>query len=78
MDLRGKAVCAWQDLLGVPGHLPMFCRSKKVVMQATNTAHLLQLQALASSLTLPTYLVQDTGQNLVGCCCLSPPPHTQN
>ncbi|XP_018615743.1 probable peptidyl-tRNA hydrolase 2 [Scleropages formosus] len=36
--------------------------SKKVVMQGSNTAHLLELQALAMSLSLPTYLVQDAGQ----------------
>ncbi|KAG7283586.1 hypothetical protein CRUP_026513 [Coryphaenoides rupestris] len=35
--------------------------AKKVVVQGTNTAHLLELQALAMSLSLPTYLVQDAG-----------------
>ncbi|XP_017292597.1 UBA_like_SF and PTH2 domain-containing protein [Kryptolebias marmoratus] len=35
--------------------------SKKVVVQGTNVAHLLELQALAMSLNLPTYLVQDAG-----------------
>ncbi|KAM7006364.1 UBA_like_SF and PTH2 domain-containing protein [Labrus bergylta] len=35
--------------------------SKKVVVQGTNVAHLLELQALAMSLSLPTYLVQDAG-----------------
>ncbi|XP_023280574.1 probable peptidyl-tRNA hydrolase 2 [Seriola lalandi dorsalis] len=36
-------------------------RAKKVVVQGTNVAHLLELQALAMSLSLPTYLVQDAG-----------------
>lgn len=36
-------------------------RAKKVVVQGTNMAHLLELQALAMSLSLPTYLVQDVG-----------------
>jgi len=36
-------------------------RAKKVVVQGTNMAHLLELQALAMSLSLPTYLVQDAG-----------------
>ncbi|XP_027857559.1 probable peptidyl-tRNA hydrolase 2 isoform X1 [Xiphophorus couchianus] len=35
--------------------------AKKVVLQGTNVAHLLELQALALSLNLPTYLVQDAG-----------------
>uniref|UniRef100_A0A1A8K2M1 peptidyl-tRNA hydrolase n=1 Tax=Nothobranchius kuhntae TaxID=321403 RepID=A0A1A8K2M1_NOTKU len=35
--------------------------AKKVVVQGTNVAHLLELQALAMSLNLPTYLVQDAG-----------------
>lgn len=35
--------------------------AKKVVLQGTNVAHLLELQALAMSLSLPTYLVQDAG-----------------
>ena len=32
-----------------------------MVVQGTNMAHLLELQALAMSLSLPTYLVQDAG-----------------
>ncbi|KPP75164.1 hypothetical protein Z043_105608 [Scleropages formosus] len=44
--------------------------SKKVVMQGSNTAHLLELQALAMSLSLPTYLVQDAGQTQVGSHCI--------
>uniref|UniRef100_A0A8C7CAR2 peptidyl-tRNA hydrolase n=1 Tax=Oncorhynchus kisutch TaxID=8019 RepID=A0A8C7CAR2_ONCKI len=36
--------------------------AKKVVLQGTNMAHLLELQALAMSLSLPTYLVQDAGR----------------
>ena len=32
-----------------------------MVLQGTNVAHLLELQALAMSLSLPTYLVQDAG-----------------
>ncbi|XP_036389331.1 probable peptidyl-tRNA hydrolase 2 [Megalops cyprinoides] len=39
--------------------------AQKVVMQGTNMAHLLELQALAMSLSLPTYLVQDAGQTQV-------------
>ncbi|XP_039627030.1 UBA_like_SF and PTH2 domain-containing protein [Polypterus senegalus] len=39
--------------------------AKKVVLQGTNTAHLLELQALAMSLNLPTYLVQDAGRTEV-------------
>ncbi|XP_012728825.1 UBA_like_SF and PTH2 domain-containing protein [Fundulus heteroclitus] len=35
--------------------------AKKVVLQGTNVAHLLELQALSLSLNLPTYLVQDAG-----------------
>lgn len=41
------------------------CRAKKVVLQGTNMAHLLELQALAMSLSLPTYLVQDAGRTQV-------------
>ncbi|XP_048874415.1 probable peptidyl-tRNA hydrolase 2 [Brienomyrus brachyistius] len=64
------AVGLYQTLQGNPSWREMAWKwdstgSKKVVMQATNTAHLLELQALAVSLSLPTYLVQDTGQNLV-------------
>ncbi|KAJ8260056.1 hypothetical protein GJAV_G00176560 [Gymnothorax javanicus] len=39
--------------------------AKKVVLQGTNMAHLLELQALAMSLNLPTYLVQDAGKTQV-------------
>uniref|UniRef100_A0A3P9H141 peptidyl-tRNA hydrolase n=1 Tax=Oryzias latipes TaxID=8090 RepID=A0A3P9H141_ORYLA len=39
--------------------------AKKVVLQGTNAAHLLELQALASSLGLPTHLVQDAGHTQV-------------
>ncbi|KAG7478391.1 hypothetical protein MATL_G00080050 [Megalops atlanticus] len=39
--------------------------AKKVVLQGTNVAHLLELQALAMSLSLPTYLVQDAGRTEV-------------
>ncbi|XP_077385410.1 putative peptidyl-tRNA hydrolase 2 [Festucalex cinctus] len=35
--------------------------AKKIVVQGTNVAHLLELQALAMSFSLPTYLVQDAG-----------------
>jgi len=40
-------------------------RSKKIVLQGTNMAHLLELQALAMSLSLPTKLVQDAGHTQV-------------
>ncbi|KAJ8400632.1 hypothetical protein AAFF_G00394010 [Aldrovandia affinis] len=39
--------------------------AKKVVVQGTNMAHLLELQALAMSLSLPTYVVQDAGRTQV-------------
>ncbi|XP_065408937.1 probable peptidyl-tRNA hydrolase 2 isoform X1 [Chrysemys picta bellii] len=39
--------------------------AKKVVVQGSNTAHLMDLQALALSLELPTYLVQDAGRTQV-------------
>ncbi|XP_031694822.1 probable peptidyl-tRNA hydrolase 2 [Anarrhichthys ocellatus] len=39
--------------------------AKKVVVQGTNVAHLLELQALAMSLSLPTYLVQHAGMTQV-------------
>ncbi|XP_006631065.1 probable peptidyl-tRNA hydrolase 2 [Lepisosteus oculatus] len=39
--------------------------AKKVVLQGSNMAHLLELQALAMSLSLPTYLVQDAGRTQV-------------
>lgn len=42
------------------------CRARKVVVQGTNMAHLLELQALAMSLNLPTYLVQDATRTQVG------------
>uniref|UniRef100_A0A8C8RTR6 peptidyl-tRNA hydrolase n=1 Tax=Pelusios castaneus TaxID=367368 RepID=A0A8C8RTR6_9SAUR len=41
------------------------CGAKKVVVQGANTAHLMDLQALALSLELPTYLVQDAGRTQV-------------
>lgn len=40
-------------------------RAKKIVLQGTNMAHLLELQALAMSLSLPTKLVQDAGHTQV-------------
>ncbi|XP_008103749.1 probable peptidyl-tRNA hydrolase 2 [Anolis carolinensis] len=39
--------------------------AKKVVLQGTNTDQLLELHALALSLELPTYLVQDAGRTQV-------------
>ncbi|TRZ03562.1 hypothetical protein DNTS_013481 [Danionella cerebrum] len=44
--------------------------AKKIVLQGTNMAHLLELQALAMSLSLPTKLVQDAGLTQVepGAC----------
>ncbi|XP_059571411.1 SRSF protein kinase 3 isoform X4 [Alligator mississippiensis] len=39
--------------------------AKKVVVQGTNAAHLMDLQALALSLELPTYLVRDAGRTQV-------------
>ncbi|XP_018413471.1 PREDICTED: probable peptidyl-tRNA hydrolase 2 [Nanorana parkeri] len=40
--------------------------AKKVVLQGANAAHLMQLQALAISMDLPTYLVQDAGRTQIG------------
>ncbi|XP_056380645.1 probable peptidyl-tRNA hydrolase 2 isoform X2 [Hyla sarda] len=39
--------------------------AKKVVLQGSSTAHLLELQALALSMDLPTYLVQDAGRTQI-------------
>nr|XP_020664467.1 probable peptidyl-tRNA hydrolase 2 [Pogona vitticeps] len=39
--------------------------AKKVVLQGSNTDQLLELHALALSLELPTYLVQDAGRTQV-------------
>ncbi|KAM8930174.1 putative peptidyl-tRNA hydrolase 2 isoform 2-T2 [Pelodytes ibericus] len=39
--------------------------AKKVVLQGSNTTHLLELQALALSMNLPTYLVQDAGRTQI-------------
>ncbi|XP_053325370.1 probable peptidyl-tRNA hydrolase 2 [Spea bombifrons] len=39
--------------------------AKKVVLQGSNTIHLLELQALAMSMNLPTYLVQDAGRTQI-------------
>lgn len=39
--------------------------AKKVVLQGANTDQLLELHALALSLELPTYLVQDAGRTQV-------------
>ena len=49
--------------------LIVYPRAKKVVVQGTNMAHLLELQALAMSLSLPTYLVQDAGLTQVSDHC---------
>ncbi|XP_074862199.1 putative peptidyl-tRNA hydrolase 2 [Carettochelys insculpta] len=49
-----EMICRWDD-----------CGAKKVVVQGSNTAHLMDLQALALSLELPTYLVQDAGRTQV-------------
>ncbi|KAM3914403.1 putative peptidyl-tRNA hydrolase 2 isoform 1-T2 [Leptodactylus fuscus] len=39
--------------------------AKKIVLQGSSTAHLLELQALALSLDLPVYLVQDAGRTQI-------------
>ncbi|XP_050815788.1 SRSF protein kinase 2-like isoform X9 [Gopherus flavomarginatus] len=49
-----KMICQWDEY-----------GAKKVVVQGSNTAHLMDLQALALSLELPTYLVQDAGRTQV-------------
>lgn len=56
-ELNGSDVMPDQMFIYLWG----FYRAKKVVLQGTNVAHLLELQALAMSLSLPTYLVQDAG-----------------
>ncbi|KAM9134135.1 putative peptidyl-tRNA hydrolase 2 isoform 4-T4 [Pangshura tecta] len=49
-----EMICQWDEY-----------GAKKVVVQGSNTAHLMDLQALALSLELPTYLVQDAGRTQV-------------
>ncbi|XP_067396534.1 serine/threonine-protein kinase SRPK-like isoform X3 [Emydura macquarii macquarii] len=49
-----EMICQWDE-----------CGAKKVVVQGSNAAHLMDLQALALSLELPTYLVQDAGRTQV-------------
>ncbi|XP_069822953.1 probable peptidyl-tRNA hydrolase 2 [Dendropsophus ebraccatus] len=39
--------------------------AKKIVLQGSSTAHLMELQALALSMDLPTYLVQDAGRTQI-------------
>ncbi|MEQ2175889.1 hypothetical protein GOODEAATRI_022320 [Goodea atripinnis] len=55
------AVGLYQALQEKNSWREMAWKAKKVVLQGTNVAHLLELQALALSLNLPTYLVQDAG-----------------
>nr|XP_014424911.1 probable peptidyl-tRNA hydrolase 2 isoform X2 [Pelodiscus sinensis] len=49
-----ELICQWDE-----------CGAKKIVVQGSNTAHLMDLQALALSLELPMYLVQDAGRTQV-------------
>ncbi|MEQ2198422.1 hypothetical protein XENOCAPTIV_012739, partial [Xenoophorus captivus] len=60
------AVGLYQALQEKNSWREMAWKAKKVVLQGTNVAHLLELQALALSLNLPTYLVQDAGLTQVG------------
>ncbi|KAM4021679.1 putative peptidyl-tRNA hydrolase 2 [Anomaloglossus baeobatrachus] len=39
--------------------------AKKVVLQGSSTAHLMELQALALSMDIPSYLVQDAGRTQI-------------
>ncbi|XP_074923614.1 putative peptidyl-tRNA hydrolase 2 isoform X2 [Chelonoidis abingdonii] len=64
-----KMICQWDEY-----------GAKKVVVQGSNTAHLMDLQALALSLELPTYLVQDAGRTQVTklgieCMCVTNTMH---
>ncbi|KTG46249.1 hypothetical protein cypCar_00003854 [Cyprinus carpio] len=59
------AVGLYQALQEKNSWREMACRAKKIVLQGTNMAHLLELQALAMSLSLPTKLVQDAGHTQV-------------
>uniref|UniRef100_A0A674CV40 peptidyl-tRNA hydrolase n=1 Tax=Salmo trutta TaxID=8032 RepID=A0A674CV40_SALTR len=54
---------SWREMTLLKHHNDVW--AKKVVVQGTNMAHLLELQALAMSLSLPTYLVQDAGRTQV-------------
>uniref|UniRef100_A0A8C5R7G1 peptidyl-tRNA hydrolase n=1 Tax=Leptobrachium leishanense TaxID=445787 RepID=A0A8C5R7G1_9ANUR len=49
-----EMACKWDDY-----------GAKKVVLQGSNMAHLLELQALAISMNLPTYMVQDAGRTQI-------------
>lgn len=54
-DSRTKEMVAKWDVYG----------AKKIVLQGSSAAHLMELQALALSMDLPTYLVQDAGRTQI-------------
>uniref|UniRef100_A0A6I8R2U9 peptidyl-tRNA hydrolase n=1 Tax=Xenopus tropicalis TaxID=8364 RepID=A0A6I8R2U9_XENTR len=64
------AVGLYQNLIKEPKTREMAYKwdeygAKKVVLQGSSTAHLLELQALALSMNLPNYLVQDAGRTQI-------------
>ncbi|XP_029456980.1 probable peptidyl-tRNA hydrolase 2 [Rhinatrema bivittatum] len=64
------AVGLYQQMHMEPKHREMVFRwdehgAKKVVLQGSSTAHLMELQALAMSLGLPSYIVQDAGRTQI-------------
>ncbi|KAJ1111311.1 hypothetical protein NDU88_008647 [Pleurodeles waltl] len=64
------AVGLYQLMQEEAKHREKVCRwdehgAKKVVLQGSTTAHLMELQALALSLGLPSYMVQDAGRTQI-------------
>ncbi|XP_030061259.1 probable peptidyl-tRNA hydrolase 2 [Microcaecilia unicolor] len=64
------AVGLYQQMHMEPKHRETVCRwdehgAKKVVLQGSNAMHLMELQALALSLGLPSYMVQDAGRTQI-------------
>lgn len=64
------AVGLYQLMQGEAKHREIVCRwdehgAKKVVLQGSSTTHLMELQALALSLALPSYMVQDAGRTQI-------------
>nr|XP_033782441.1 probable peptidyl-tRNA hydrolase 2 [Geotrypetes seraphini] len=64
------AVGLYQRMHVEPKHREMVCRwdeqgSKKVVLQGSSAVHLMELQALALNLGLPSYMVQDAGRTQI-------------
>ncbi|XP_069499334.1 probable peptidyl-tRNA hydrolase 2 [Ambystoma mexicanum] len=64
------AVGLYQLMQEEAKHREIVCRwdengAKKVVLQGSGTTHLMELQAMALSLGLPTYIVQDAGRTQI-------------